>query len=233
MRTEQAIEFLSQNTVLHIDMLEGILRGEVRLLDVSDDGVSMYHRSGETTMMSARNEEAAIRMISRMEAAKLIVAHQEFFLEPLKRKFSITETLECNQVAYLRTGSLPKASCPAFICQLDGRHLPFIIKHYSHATDSDYILDRLQANAMFGAYIKNDLVGFIGVHAEGSIGMLEVLPQYRRQGIAKALETHLVNDFLSHGEIPFAQIITGNAVSLTLHRQLGFSVSDHPIWWLW
>lgn len=40
---------------------------------------------------------------------------------------------------------------------------------------------------MLGAYLHEELVGFIGVHDTGSMGMLEVLPQVRRHGIGFTL----------------------------------------------
>ena len=41
---------------------------------------------------------------------------------------------------------------------------------------------------MTGAFLDGVLAGLIGIHEEGSIGMLEVLPAYRRRGLGYALE---------------------------------------------
>ena len=47
------------------------------------------------------------------------------------------------------------------------------------APGRDYVAERLAAGAMTGAFLDGVLAGFIGIHEEGSIGMLEVLPAYR------------------------------------------------------
>ncbi|MFQ7452543.1 MAG: GNAT family N-acetyltransferase [Flavonifractor plautii] len=38
---------------------------------------------------------------------------------------------------------------------------------------------------MLGAFVDGTLAGFAGFHGEGSIGLLEVLPAYRRRGLGK------------------------------------------------
>ena len=56
--------------------------------------------------------------------------------------------------------------------------------------------ERLRSGMMYGAFADGKLAGFIGMHAEGSMGILEVFEEFRRQGIAEALERHLINRIL-------------------------------------
>ena len=67
---------------------------------------------------------------------------------------------------------------------------------------------------------------------EGSVGMLEVLPEYRRQGAATALMAAMVNFCLERGCVPFSQIFAGNEASLGLHRKMGFSIAQRPMYWV-
>ena len=84
----------------------------------------------------------------------------------------------------------------------------------------------------FGAFVGGALAGFIGTHAEGSMGMLEIFPEYRRRGLGCALEAGLIRRLLERGEIPFCQVIEGNEASMRLQEKLGMTFSDEPVYWM-
>ena len=64
-------------------------------------------------------------------------------------------------------------------------------------------------------------MGYIGEQVETCVGILEVFPEHRRQGWAKALLAAKLNDHLAKGYIPWSQVMEGNDISLALHDQLG------------
>ncbi len=232
MFTEQAIEFLSQDVLLNIAMLESIKRGNAKLLEASHKGVLLLNTAGEVYMMSTEDEETANHMIDSVKQADMFVAHQDFYISKLQNKFSFKEALSCYNAAYLHEEFLAEPQNYICIKQLDDQYLPFIMKHYSRITDKEYLLERLNSGVMYGAFIENNLAGFIGMHAEGSAGILEVLPEYRRQGIALSLETYITNQTLSKKYIPFGQVVVGNNASLELQKKLNFSVSTKTLCWL-
>ena len=65
--------------------------------------------------------------------------------------------------------------------------------------DEEEITAQLDAGVIFGAFVDGELAGFIGRHDEGSVGMLFVFPQFRRLGVAEALERNYVNRELAQG----------------------------------
>lgn len=77
-----------------------------------------------------------------------------------------------------------------------------------------------------------ELAGFIGMHNEGSLGMLEVLPPFRRQGVAAALEADAVNRLLQKGFTPYAHIIEGNGASIQLQEKLGLCFAREKVYWV-
>jgi tRNA (guanine37-N1)-methyltransferase len=234
MSFETAIGFLSKDILLNIDMLQAISQGEAHLLYADSEGVALYHKSAQAIMLSASNTQAAEAIVAGLgEVSPQYVAHQAFFLAPLKVKTTYQETMACLQAAYLGFKPLPEPSCPATIRPLDDRYLDFVMDNYEHAEDRQYIASRFEEHTMQGAFIKGEPVGFIGLHAEQSIGLLHVLPAYRRMGIGRALEIHMANHLIALGIIPFAQIMIGNEASLKLQKEIGFAVSDNPVWWLW
>jgi tRNA (guanine37-N1)-methyltransferase len=62
--------------------------------------------------------------------------------------------------------------------------------------------------------------------------MLEVLPNYRKRGLAFALEAHMINHLLVLGRRAFCQVSVDNAASIALQKKLGMSVSDSVISWI-
>lgn len=79
---------------------------------------------------------------------------------------------------------------------------------------------------------SGEFVGFIGRHPEGSMGLLQVFPEYRRQGYGEELESFMINRFLEEGRVPYAHIIVDNEKSMNLQKKLGYEVADKKIYWL-
>jgi tRNA (guanine37-N1)-methyltransferase len=97
--------------------------------------------------------------------------------------------------------------------------------------------ERIAAHELFGAFFASDVgeekfAGFIGKYAEGSIGMLTVFPEYRRNKVALALETFMLNRDIEQGMTPYGQIIEDNTASLAVLEKLGGYVSKTPVFWL-
>jgi tRNA (guanine37-N1)-methyltransferase len=111
--------------------------------------------------------------------------------------------------------------------------LPFVRAHYDNISDEEYLLERLRAG-MLGVYVEDGLAGFIGTHTEGTIGLLEILPAYRRRGLAFALEGAMMRRQQALGRVPYAQIKEGNEASLQLHRKLGMEITpEASVLWLY
>lgn len=227
------MDYLKINPLLHMDMLESIRCGNAELLEVSEEGVLLYNPACGAYMMSAACPAAADRMIDSFKEPPIIVAHQSFYLDDLETKFGKKPNLICFQAVYLKKEPPPAADAGFVIKKLDESHRGFIMLHYSHADEvEDYLVERLRAGVVYGGYLQGQLVGFIGSHPEGSIGLLEVLPQFQRRGVARVLETFYIKLILQEGRTPFAQIEPGNTASFELHRKLGFGFSAQKIYWL-
>lgn len=229
---EEAVRFLSKKSLLHIDMLEAVNSEKAELLYASSKGVLLFHTECDGYFISTEDEATADAMISSVARANLFFAHQKFYVSSIQQKFGLTEKMECYQAAYLKKELLSIPDTPFEIKELNADFLPFILKHYSHDAGELYLRERLNSGNMFGAFLSGQLAGFIGMHAEGTIGLLEVLPEYYRRGIAQVLESFQVNRLLKKGMIPFGQILAGNTPSLMLHKKLNFSISDETIFLL-
>ena len=82
-------------------------------------------------------------------------------------------------------------------------------------------------------YHRERLIGFIGEHLEGSMGLLYVFPEFRRQGFGSALEKICISETLKKSFIPFGQVEKDNQASLALQKRIGMTVSDRLLCWMW
>lgn len=226
------MEYLEKDPLLHMDMTESIRRGKAEVLESSDRGVLLYHTDANVPMISAESEDAAAAMISRIPEAQEFVVHQEHCAAAVRKKFGLTGQNRCYQSAWLKKESIPEP-CRSFeIRPLDESFLSFVCDHYTLGLGPEYVSGRLAAGEMFGAFVGGECAGFIGLHPEGSMGMLEVLPRFRRRGIAVGLEVYLANRMLAQGFTPFGQILIHNDASLRLHEKLHFEISQNILSWM-
>jgi len=102
---------------------------------------------------------------------------------------------------------------------------------YDSYADIDYIRDRIEKDISIGVYHKKELVGWIMTHDDGSIGILHVLEQYRRKGLAKQMLLAIIQQKLEKKELPFLHIEEDNISSINLAKSCGF-VEDEIVWWI-
>ena len=80
--------------------------------------------------------------------------------------------------------------------------------------------------------VDGQLVGFVGFHPEGSMGMLTVLPQHRGHGYGEDLEKHDINRAIAMGRIPYCHVFFSNKASFSLQHKLGLVQGRRPCYWL-
>ena len=137
----------------------------------------------------------------------------------------------CWQVVYEKNIPLP-VNTELTIRHPDGQDFAKVRATYTMAGDDELRHDFAQPDFL-GGYLDGQMVGYIGLHSEGSMGLLHVFSEYRRRGYAEAIYATLINNQLAHRRIPFAQVICGNEPSLALQRKLGLTVSNDLIYWIW
>lgn len=227
-----ALNYLEADRLLHIDMIEPLRRGSAELLCTGENGVLVYDRSARLYLISAKTPEAAADMAAEMKEPVLAAAHQEYTAQIVAEMFGLRQTMCCRQTMWpvRQPPAVPAADIELRMLTAEAENEIFSL--YSHDIGREYIRGRLLAGEMLGAFISGELAGFIGLHEEGSMGMLEVRPAYRRRGIASQLIAGLSAQQLSSGRIPFSQFVFTNEQSEALHRHLGFAISKEYVYWL-
>lgn len=225
---EQAIRYLSRDPLLHTDMTEALRRDLGEIAAAEKDGVLLSVDEGNCGMLSCRDEETALRLIAE-HRFPLLAIHQREQEHSLCEVLGMETWMRCRQAVY--EGARPPRCAWTDIRPLTGEHLDFMIAHYRHE-DSEYLAWLLERGALFGAFRQGEPVGFIGRHAEGAMGLLEVLPAWRRQGIGFMLESFLIDKELKQGNRPYCQLLTDNGASLALQKKLGMRIAEGTVIWL-
>lgn len=94
-----------------------------------------------------------------------------------------------------------------------------------------HFAELMRKKGIFGAIVDNKLAGFIGLHDDGSIGMLEVLDGYRRRGIGLALERFIINYVMTFGRVPICDVFADNAASVAMQQKLGMTAANGYTFW--
>lgn len=228
----RALEYLKQDKVLHMDMIEDIRRGQAEQIFIRKDGVLLRDSITGVYMVTAQNRDAGERLLSEAGPdAQEFTCHQKFLADSIEARFDRHRISVCRQMVY--TGKQPfEETADMDIRLLDESFTDQVSAHYHLFSDREYIRCRLKEGMLYGAFAENVLAGFIGVHGEGGMGMLEVFEDYRRRGIGLALEKYLINRQLEKGFTPYAQVLTDNAASWALQKKLGLKESRGEIYWI-
>ncbi len=167
-----------------------------------------------------------------MEQTKLVLVEDRALAERLAARDPRLEVMKCTQCVYLKKEP-PQADRPGVALRpLTMADLDFVLENYHHpGAFPEHIRGRI-VEGMLGAEAEGRLAGFIGVHEEGAMGLLEVLPQFRRRGIAEALEAALIKRQLERGFLPYAQVRMGNAASVALQKKLGLVFDSRILYWI-
>ena len=229
---ETALARLSGNRLLYIDMLEVLRRGTAQVCRAGCDGVLLYDPPSEIWFVDADTPAALEEMLPLMEGCTILTGHQMWYKDKLAAHFSFQTQQICRQSAWLAPQSPAVPPFGGEIRRLDRSWAVWAEEHYSHSFGGVAYMEDAIDRGMLGAFVEGRPAGFVGTHIEGSMGMLEVLPEYRRRGIGEALLLAMTAFCLEQGKYPYGQVFTDNAPSLALQRKVGMTLSEELLFWL-
>lgn len=225
---QDVIKRLAKKKRQNIHMMELLHRGLGEV--VYENGMDILLQFENLYMIHVADENSALKLLKQIPETALIITTQEFVRNILETEFDKKGFCKCAQALCTRKEALPVSHKE--IKPLDVSYFDYVIEHYSMANPEN-IKERLVTGNMYGAFDAGKIIGFIGVHNEGSMGMLFVEEEYRKKGIGASLESYLINLQISNGYTPYCHIIEGNEKSLALQEKLGLYVADVPLWWIW
>ena len=228
---QDAMAYCRRSLVPRILPLAALERGTAQVLALEEGALLLYDPSFEGHVLCWDDENAARRLLRSFQAKELLMMEHVTLEEEARQIHGFAGGMVCYSCAYLSGEPVPE-TLPVALRLLSTADLPMVAAQH-HGLDKEVLAYALREGRLFGGYMGEELVGFIGVHDEGSLGMLYVLELHRRRGYARAMEAQLINQRLQRGERVFGQIRVGNEASIALHRSMGYAIADTPGSWHW
>ena len=245
-------EELLKQKLLHMDMIELIARGQAELVYQEGATICLYDAKSGIYFHTTDTLEDGCKGLEIMKAHAIshagleqleyLAIHQDFMKKSVWDILGMRTALVCNQAVYTRKEKLPitglysldekKKDYPLAIRKLDKAHFEVVTEHYTGIDELSYLRECMNAGLLYGAFYEEKLAGFIGMHKEGSIGLLEVFPEYQGRKIGKALETYMINLGLELSHVPYVQVIEGNEKSRRLQESLGLCFAKSKLYWM-
>lgn len=207
-------------------------RGTGEILAESDRLMLVRDRVSGAYMLACEDMEAGLSMLDRFAGrdCRLLMVSNHALGKAAFERYGFSEMLECCQVAYY--GEKPKPDPRLSVRTAEEGDLKLLSEHY-HLLSAEELAAVVRRRSLLMGYEQDRLVGFVGEHLEGSLGLLYVFPAFRRRGFGAALQTHLMARTMEQGFIPFGQVEKDNQSSLGLQRKLGMTLSENLTVWMW
>ena len=207
-------------------------RGSGEVIVEWDNAMILYDRISEAYFLVCDDIAVGLSMYEQFigQDCHLLMVSNCLLGNAIFHSYDFSEKLECYQVAYYGEKPLSKDGLDVRVA--DERDLEMLIENY-HLISPEELERVVKRRSILLGYDKGSLVGFIGEHLEGSIGILYIFPEYRHRGFAIALQKHLIAKTMDEGYIPFGQVEKENQASLNLQKKIGMTQSENLIVWMW
>lgn len=152
------------------------------------------------------------------------------------RKYVFNGPMECYQFAFLNVDGeevcFEESRDLLSVRVADENDFSMLSANYDLISKEELKDLVMQGNILLG-YDEDRLVGFIGQHHEGSMGLLYIFPEYRKKGYGSRLEQVMIKKIRKTGFIPYCHVITDNKASIRLQKGLGLAQTKNTVSWMW
>ena len=220
---QAAIRYLEREPLWHMDMLEALRRGRGEVVLFEGQTVLIKRNDEpESYLLTSDGPDAAEAAFRGQTTPLSVIARGPGVPERMEERFGLVRVLTCTNVAYLKKDRLAW-DCPGLVIRpFRLEELPAFSAHYTRE-DEDQAREHIRKGELFAAEYEGRLAGFMGLHADGSMGLLQVFPEYRKLGIGRAIEIFFINFCLDRGWVPYGQVRCDNEASFSLQEHLGMS----------
>lgn len=228
---DAALEYLNRDYLINVSIIDLIENDMAEILYADSDGVLVRDKITEIPMIQTYDPTLAERLLSGITLDGLpIVAHNDMLAAMVEKKLSTNKSVPCYQAVY-RKPDLKIINCDGLEIRLLGEDEADEASQMYGFSKEDAIR-HIRLGYVYGGFVGGEIVGMIGMHMQGSMGLLVVKDNFRRKGYAEAMETFLIAKARENGHIPFCQIIEDNVASLSLQRKLGLDISENKLYWM-
>lgn len=241
---QAVIRRLAKDKRNHIHIMESLDSGRGEILFRKEGQLLVADREARVCMLLCEESTCGLeKLLSEIqkrwdlseslepsERSWLFVVLQERLMEELDAK-GFRKVEKCSQYLYTTGKALPVRHKD--IRRLTQADLAYVSEHYRQGTEKGvvkYVEERIQAGAMYGTFADGRQIGFVGTHAEGSMGMLYVEKAYRGLGFGISMVSHQINRILEQGRIPYSHVPEGSPAAEGILEKLGMYRAGKAVW---
>ncbi len=155
----------------------------------------------------------------------------DWMLDKLKSQFQIHWVLTCNKFYLPNEVELPNIDIKIERLNPEDSYSMFEHSNYKAFTSREYIEEQIKCRSGVAFRNAKKLAGWALFHDDGAMGMLHVVENYRRKGVARALLVELCKMQRSQKRIPYTSVEPTNIASSNLVNSLGF-VNTGAVHWV-
>ncbi len=224
-RRARAAELLKRAPRRAFPLVEAARRGIGEFV-LAEPGCVLFDAGDDQLLLYAPDHKLGRSVLTVLCDSSVLGLLEPGLLNAAKSKGGYRNPLQHHLAIYKRDQP-PLCDNSRDIRVLDERYLHAVCEGYGHPefVDERGVLERLRQGLILGGFEDGELVGFVGEHTEGSIGMLVVREDYRQMGWGYALMAEKIARTLARGWVPWCEVFPDNTVSLKLYRKLGMTIT--------
>ncbi|MBS4014064.1 MAG: GNAT family N-acetyltransferase [Bacteroidetes bacterium] len=180
---------------------------------------------------SVQNKEDLETLIENMDYETSYFANVEDWMLPILTKEKRIEWRLTTERLYIPEGKEVEPS------EIECKHIDkalagFIYSNsaYKDFTSVEYICDRLIKDISAGYFVDGELVGWALTHDDSSIGFLNIIQQYRGQGIGENILRYLTTERIKTNRPAFVNIESQNIQTKKMLAKIGYEFDRKVSW---
>ena len=221
---QNALDLLNQDYYLNYPLIYALKHG-AELVAANEKGVAVYQSRPDFLLLAGPNPLELVMDLPKPDLIELCGSHS---VRAVAAYFDLEENFECYQYYYPHHSI--ESDLPLEPIKPDD--LDFVLEHY-HRLEPEELEQAIGEERIFGLRKDGKLFAFIGLHEDHTMGLLHILPEFRRQGWGERLERALTAKVLAMEELPYGHVFTGNDISMRLQEKLGFVRCSDMVYWMW
>lgn len=182
------------------------------------------------SLVTESEDAIALLMAQLQPEDTLFCTYSNKLAARLHDRYTISVDSDCKQL--ILPDTVPVCEDEEGIIDLKDSDAAYIHTHYEmrHVLPVSYIRDRINAGPAIGVIVNDVLAGWVMTHDERTMGVLEVLPAFRRMGLASKLNGAMVRRMRKLGLPCMVEILKDNDASLALAAATGFEYLQDVHW---
>lgn len=231
---DSILRYLDTDPILYVHMKTVYKRGHCKILYEENDGILLYDEKSDVYLGTANTLAGAKDIVYLLpQDYHTFVGHDVFFDTLMQSAFPVKEYLHSYNHVYAKKDKVNIPEHPYQFAYLDETYLDVIKQHYDigYLCNDAYLLPRIK-EGMLGIFDGDTLMGFVGVHSSGAMGMMEVFPEHQGKHVGTILQSEFTNRLLEQKKRPiYTQVNSKNEASLHLQAKLGYAKAKQTCGW--